>query len=116
MREIKRLKGLKRIENLFAQGEKIYCSPIKIIYSTEQLEENHFIGVSVGKKNVGSAVERNKIKRILRENLKENHPLLKSHFRGICMMIIYASKEPVNKEKTLIALKKLLKKILRDNE
>ena len=64
-----KLKKSKLIEQLFAQGKSLTIFPIKLIY----LEINHNspykiqAGVTVSKRNFRKAVDRNRIKRLLRE-------------------------------------------------
>lgn len=73
-----RLKSRKAIESLFAKGEKVSSFPVRLIY---QINENssetaHQAGFSVPKRNIKKAVDRNKIKRRMREAYRKNKHLL----------------------------------------
>jgi ribonuclease P protein component len=73
-----RLKSQKIIETLFAKGEKLSSYPVKLIY---QKNENtsaiaHQVAFSVPKRNIKKAVDRNKIKRRMREAYRKNKHLL----------------------------------------
>jgi len=64
-----RLKSRKLIERLFVEGKRIKSNPIQLVYL--QVDHNSdFLfqaGFSVGKKRFKRAVDRNKIKRLMRE-------------------------------------------------
>lgn len=90
-----KLKSKKSIELLFTSGKKIYKFPFALIF----IHENHTdslvkFGVSVSKRNFKKAVERNRIKRLMRECYRLNKNLLfpKITF-PISIMIIYSHKE-----------------------
>ena len=64
-----RLKKKKLISQLFNEGKSITIFPVKLVY-LETEHEGHYkvqAGVSVAKRNFKKAVDRNKIKRLLRE-------------------------------------------------
>lgn len=73
-----RLKSRKVIENLFAKGDKISNFPIKLIYLKNEntLTTVHQVGFSVPKRSIKKAVDRNKIKRRMREAYRKNKQLL----------------------------------------
>jgi len=63
-----KLKSKKLIDFLFAKGKGISSNPIRLIYYKEELErEKPLVMFSVSKKNFKRAVDRNKIKRQMRE-------------------------------------------------
>jgi ribonuclease P protein component len=69
--KMEKLKSRKLIEELFARGKSVNVFPVRILYifSNLQAEEKSLlqVGVSVSKKNFKRAVDRNRIKRLLRE-------------------------------------------------
>ena len=67
---MERLKGKKQIEKLFVSGRSVGVFPLRLVFL--KTEETNKVGVSVSKKNFKSAVNRNKIKRLLRIAV-ENH-------------------------------------------
>ena len=71
-----RLKSKKLIGELFEKGESITVYPIKLVY-LQTLYDNGVVlkaGVSVSKKQFKKAVERNHIKRLLRESFRKLKP------------------------------------------
>jgi len=66
-----KLKSRKVVEELFARGKSVSIFPIRISYKFLPLQSNENVvmqvGVSVSKRNFKRAVDRNRIKRLLRE-------------------------------------------------
>lgn len=64
-----RLKSKKLIEQLYEEGNSIKVFPLRMVYlQTEHTSEFPTqVGVSVPKRNFKSAVDRNRIKRLMRE-------------------------------------------------
>ena len=66
-----KLKSRKLVEELFARGKSINVFPVRIsfIFSNQEAGEKPLlqVGVSVSKRNFKRAVDRNRIKRLLRE-------------------------------------------------
>jgi ribonuclease P protein component len=66
-----KLKSRKAIDELFARGKSQSIFPIRISYQFLPIEVNEEaglkVGVSVSKRNFKKAVDRNRIKRLLRE-------------------------------------------------
>ena len=64
-----KLKSRKKIDELFARGRSFTITPIRVSYqfSHETKEGILQAGVSVSKKHFKKAVDRNRIKRLLRE-------------------------------------------------
>lgn len=88
---MKRLKGKKQIEILFEEGRSINAFPFRLIF----LESSETaIGISVGKKNFKLAVDRNRIKRQMRESAKKIFvPLLNESKNNYNLMLVYIGKE-----------------------
>ena len=108
-----KLKKKKLIELLFQEGQSIKAFPVRLIYLPHAHNgPGHFqTGVSVSKKKFKSAVDRNRIKRLLREayrlekgELTEN-PDTKKHL----FMFIYFG----DKEVSLESLRKSLRRTLK---
>lgn len=68
------------IEGIFEHGSVLKSYPVKLIYNESELSSNtrFQIAISVPKKNFKSAVDRNYIKRLLREAIRKNKSSLES--------------------------------------
>ena len=88
---MKRLKGKRQIEILFEEGRSINAFPFRLIF----LESSETaIGISVGKKNFKLAVDRNRIKRQMRESAKKIFvPLLNESKNNYNLMLVYIGQE-----------------------
>jgi ribonuclease P protein component len=118
-----RLKSRKQIDKLFAGGKSFIVNPFKVYFSLNgeasiANEKNALqFGVGVGAKNFKKAVDRNRIKRLIREawRLQKNElkEMLGEHGRQMNVFIIYTGKELPDfgtiKDKVAVALKKLVK-------
>ena len=64
-----RLKSRKRIDSLFAEGKGFAVFPIRVVYRffPEGGQSGWQMGVSASKRSFKKAVDRNRIKRLLRE-------------------------------------------------
>jgi ribonuclease P protein component len=64
-----RLKSRKSIEQLFSEGKKIVITPFRVLYMLTRTEEKSSLlfGTGVSAKNFKKAVDRNRIKRLMRE-------------------------------------------------
>lgn len=90
-----KLKSQKLIEKLFLEGKAVTSFPIRLLYLQTEFEDGSKIktGVSVSKRNFKKAVDRNCIKRLLREAYRLNKP---EYFNNIttsyAFMILYLGK------------------------
>ena len=73
-----KLKKSKLITQLFTEGKSLTVFPIKLIYLQVEHNSPYKIqaGVSASKRNFKKAVDRNKIKRLLREVYRKNKYLI----------------------------------------
>jgi ribonuclease P protein component len=105
-----RLKSRKLIERLFREGKTIAASPLKLYYlidrelfvgANQERAKYKFsnlqFGIGVGTKFFRKAVDRNRVKRVVRESYRQqkNALLAKAKERGleVALFFIYSSKE-----------------------
>ena len=117
-----KLKSKKDIEHLFKQGKSINAFPLRVIYVKKSEAKNITInaGVSVSKKNIKLAVNRNLIKRRVREAYRLNNSEIKNHLQKngveINLMFIYSAKEILSYQKIEDKIKVLLTRLMEINE
>ena len=89
---MKRLKGKKQIEQLFVSGMSVSAFPLRMVYLENP--DEHLVGVSVSKKHFKNAVDRNRIKRLLRVGIeKQLSNTLDKMESKYCLMVLYVGKE-----------------------
>ncbi|AUS05168.1 MULTISPECIES: ribonuclease P protein component [Pseudotamlana] len=91
-----KLKSKKRIEQLFAEGKSVSAYPLRLVFMPCQFEENTLAqtGISVSKRHFKLAVDRNRIKRLMREAYRLNKA---TYFNNLsqpyAFMILYIGKD-----------------------
>jgi ribonuclease P protein component len=94
-----RLKSRKSIEQLFSEGKKITVAPFKILYLLTRSAKDYSLlfGTGVSAKNFKKAVDRNRVKRLMREawrlqkkNLQEK---IKANNIQLNVFFIYTGRE-----------------------
>lgn len=113
-----KLKKKSDIDLLFKKGKWLTVDQIRIIYANrpqDQQLDTHKIGVSVSKKYFKRAVDRNRIKRLLRECYRLNKSLyLEAFGKQSNAMIFWVSKDlpenlsMVEKQFILLCKKKMM--------
>ena len=102
-----RLKGRHWFGVLFEQGQNIKRFPLKLVHTTVTETTNHLFGVSVPKRNVPKAVNRNRIKRQIREAYRLNKSLAGTQDFG-ALFFIYQGRESLPYARIEQAVKDLL--------
>lgn len=93
-----KIKGVKIVRELFEQPNSVTTFPLKAFYFFKSSEENKQIkfGVSVSKRKFKKAVDRNKVKRIVREAYrlsKQNWEAENKFIGQLSIMIIYIGED-----------------------
>src|SRR5690606_15852401 len=113
-----KLKRKKLIEQLFEGGKGISSYPVKLIYLRTELPEDVQIqaGVTVSKRNFKRAVQRNRIKRLLRESYRLNKHLVFNNIEGnFAFLFLYIGKEMPEYEQVEASIKTVLHKFVEKN-
>lgn len=92
-----RLHGQKQIEELFSKGTSFTIPPLRIVY-LKKLQDSSVpnqVLVSASKKNFKRAVDRNQLKRRMREAYRLNKHVLEDSLKEFYLVIgyIYVGKE-----------------------
>lgn len=91
-----KLKSQKLVEQLFSEGKSVSTYPLRVVFLKSEFDDNTQFkaGVSVSKRNFKKAVDRNRIKRLLREAYRLNKT---EYFNNISscytLMILYIGKD-----------------------
>lgn len=110
-----KLKSQKLIEQLFSEGKSVSVFPIRLVYMPTTFDDGVIVktGVSVSKRNFKNAVDRNRIKRLLREVYRLNKA---KYFNNItthyALMILYIGKKEPTFSELEIKMNQLLIKLI----
>ena len=118
-----RLKSRKLIESLFADGSVINQFPFRLIYKIGEYNSSDSvskIAVSVSKRNFKRAVDRNYIKRKLRESFRKNksslYEFLQKNNQNAYFIVIYIAKEDMAYQDIEKEMRLLLNKFIKQLE
>jgi len=97
--KFEKLKSRKQIELLFAQGKSISSFPVKVFYLRVEHTPEHpvQVGVGVSARNFKKAVDRNTIKRRMREAYRLHKLPLHDHLitnqKSVAVFILWIDKQ-----------------------
>lgn len=115
-----RLCGTVAINMLFTKGHVIYKHPLKIVWLPCELDNNHAVKVviSVSKRNFKKAIDRNRIKRMLRECFRLNKYIIEQELHGHkgYLALVYTGKELPNYWNLELIIIQLFKRLSKDYE
>ncbi len=108
-----KLKSKKHIDALFAQGKSVSAFPLRLVYLSTTFDDDVLFktGVSVSKKHFKLAIDRNRIKRLMREAFRLHKA---EYFHNIstphAFMILYIGAEEPNLTLVETKMKRLFEK------
>jgi len=116
-----KLKSRKLLEKVFSKGKSFLVFPVKIFYAEVEgpLDFPIKVGVGVSSRNFKKAVQRNRVKRLLRESYRLNkaplHEYMQVNGKRAMIFFLYIDKQLPQLEllqtKMSLIIDKLLKKI-----
>jgi ribonuclease P protein component len=115
LKKKERLSSKKIIDKLFAEGDSILQYPFKMVFLKTELPAKQPVqtGFTASKKLFKRAVDRNRIKRQLREAYRLNKNIIYDEFTTgqLAIFIIFIGKEIMDHKPLEVAMKKGLAKI-----
>jgi ribonuclease P protein component len=93
-----RISSRKLLTELFEKGNSVHHYPIRMVWMEIEKKDGILakIAVSVPKKNIKKAVDRNRIKRLMRESYRQNKYLLQNYCtlkdKTLAILFVYTSK------------------------
>ena len=90
-----RLKNKVEIESLFSEGNRFFEYPFNVIWKVDSNSDSTLkMAVSVPKKKIPNATDRNKIKRLVREAFRKNKTIIQQPLEAkdvkLHLMLIYS--------------------------
>ena len=110
-----KLKSKKAIELLFAEGSRVKVYPLQLVFlKNEHYSESPIkVGFSVPKRSIKLAVNRNRIKRMMREVYRKNKQLYSENINEkYIFMFIYMAKDELKLDDLEQSIKKISDKFL----
>jgi len=111
-----KLKSKKLIEQLFAEGISVSSYPLRMVFlkCSHNAKYPIQVGISVPKRKVNKAVDRNRIKRVVREVYRHNKQLFSEELEKeqYIAMLLYSDKEEWKQDLLEAKMKKLAAKFV----
>ncbi len=110
-----KLKSEKLITQLFAEGQSVVAYPLRLVYLPASFDNQVRVkaGVSVSKRNFKNAVDRNRIKRLIREAYRLQKSDYFNNFSGsYALMILYIGKDGTDFETVSLKMNQLFDKFI----
>lgn len=113
-----KLKSEKLIEKLFLEGKSVVVHPLRLVCIETNFNDKvkAKVGVSVSKRHFKRAVDRNRIKRLMREAYRlQKATLFNNSSTSYALMILYIGKDKPDFETLKQKTKQLFDKFLKQN-
>lgn len=110
-----RLKSKKLIDKLYLEGNSVKVFPLRMVFvQTEHTSDFPCqVGVSVAKRNYKLAVDRNRLKRLMRETYRLQKVIVYDNLeKPYVFMISYIGREEMKYEELYLKMEKLLTKFV----
>ena len=112
-----KLKSRNVIQQLFSEGKHVLVYPLKAVYIFGNEKHHLQAGVSASKRNFKKAVDRNRIKRLIRETYRVQKPKLENHLiqnkQTLSVFFMYIGKETPEYDQLMESTEKIIKRIVK---
>ncbi len=102
-----------------SKGQSFNLYPFRVVYNENVSNAGLHFCISVAKRHFKKAVDRNKIKRLVRECLRHSHHALSERLiqkkSGLDIMLIYTAKEKENQKKMMQVIMVILNRLTTNN-
>lgn len=113
-----KLKSRKAIDALFAEGKGYNSNPVRVVFSFVEHSEMLQAGFTVSSRNFKHAVDRNRIKRLMREAFRlqknELEQSLQDNARQVHLFFVFIGNTLPQYDEVYKAVGKSIKKILKE--
>jgi len=115
-----KLKSRKQLEALFSKGNTFLQFPVKVFYMLPQTSQDNIVkaGVGASSRQFKKAVQRNRIKRLLREAYRLNkqplHQFLQVHNRQLVVFLLYIDKQMPQKNSLAAKMPVVLERLMNE--
>ncbi|MDB0007153.1 ribonuclease P protein component [Flavobacteriales bacterium] len=115
-----RLKNKIEIESLFSEGNRFFEYPFNVIWKLDSNSDSTLkMAVSVPKKKIPNATDRNKIKRLVREAFRKNKTIIQQPLEAknvkLHLMLVYSQSSIISmseiEDKISVTLQRLAEQI-----
>lgn len=116
-RKNEKLKSKKYFDQLFSEGKSAKAFPVRLVYIPLESTANfHKTGVSAPKRRFKRAVDRNRLKRLMREAFRKNKDLIDHSPQKYALLFIYTGKTVDSYTKIASSVEKALHKFVAQEE
>ena len=113
-----KLKSRKQLDALFSKGRTFLLFPVKVFYMLPETPLDHTVkaGVGASSRQFKKAVQRNRIKRLLREAYRLNkqplHQFLQTHNLQLVVFLLYVDKQMPQNNSIQVKMPVILERLM----